>query len=43
MKKKLKAEQLSPRIKRLRGIIKVEKPIDYKKVLTEELLKKYEK
>ncbi len=37
----LKAEELSPRIKRLRGIIKIEKELDYKEILTEELKKKY--
>ncbi len=40
-KRQIKANQLSPRIKRLRGIIKVEKDFDYKETLTEELSKKY--
>jgi len=40
-KRKIKPDQLSPRVKRLRGILKVEKDIDYKKVLVEELGKKY--
>lgn len=39
----IKPEELSPRIQRLRGIIKTDEPIDYKKVLAEELAKKYEK
>ena len=39
----IKPEQLSPRIQRLRGIIKTDEPIDFKKVLAEELTKKYEK
>jgi hypothetical protein len=34
-------KELSPRIQRLRGIIKVDSDFDYKKVLTEELSKKY--
>ncbi len=33
--------QLSPRVRRLRGIISVEEDFDYKKVLVEELSKKY--
>jgi hypothetical protein len=36
-------EELSPRIKRLRGIIKVESGKDYKAILEEELTKKYGK
>jgi len=39
----LKSEELSPRIKRLRGIIKADKELNYKQILTEELLKKYGK
>ncbi len=39
----LKTNKLSPRVKRLRGIIKSEKDLDYKQMLTEELLKKYGK
>ena len=34
-------EQLSPRVRRLRGIIKSTEIIDPKKILTEELMKKY--
>ena len=40
-KRIIKADELSPRVKRLRGIIKVEEDLDYKKILTEELIKKY--
>jgi len=39
----IKSKDLSPRIKRLRGIIKTEGELDYKQILTEELLKKYGK
>lgn len=39
----IKSEDLSPRVQRLRGIIKVDKDLDYKQILTEELLKKYGK
>ncbi len=39
-KRKIKPEQLSPRIQRLRGILKVDDQIDYKQILTEELSKK---
>lgn len=39
--RKIKPSQLSPRVNRLRGILKVDKDFDYKKVLTEELSKKY--
>lgn len=34
-------EELSYKVKKLRGIIKTDKAIDYKKDLTEELSKKY--
>jgi len=33
--------QLSPNVRKLRGIIKTNETIDYKKILTEELSKKY--
>lgn len=33
--------QLSPKVKKLRGILKSDSPIEYKQVLTEELSKKY--
>ena len=38
----IKPDDLSPRVQRLRGIIKIEEDLDYKQVLTEELLKKYD-
>ena len=38
----LSENQLSPRVKKLRGIIKSENDLDYKKLLTEELSKKYD-
>lgn len=37
----IKPEQLSPRIRRLRGIIKASEKLDSKQILTEELSKKY--
>ncbi len=37
----IKPDELSPRVKRLRGIIKSETELDYKDILTEELMKKY--
>ncbi len=40
-KRQIKPNQLSPRVKRLRGILKVDKDFNYKEVLTEELSKKY--
>ena len=36
-----KSETLSPRVKRLRGILKVRSDFDYKKILDEERIKKY--
>ena len=39
-RKRMKKKQLSPRVKKLRGIIKVEDNVDYKQILTEELSKK---
>ena len=41
-KRKIKSENLSPRVSRLRGILKVDKDFDYKKVLEEEIAKKYD-
>ncbi|WP_194767898.1 DUF6364 family protein [Tamlana sp. I1] len=38
---KLKEKELSPKVRKLRGIIKSENDLDYKKILTEELSKKY--
>lgn len=40
-RRQIKPEQLSPRIRRLRGIIKSDEKINQKQVLTEELNKKY--
>lgn len=40
-RRKIKPKELSPRIRRLRGIIKTAEKIDYKTILTEELSKKY--
>ena len=40
-RKRMKKKQLSPRVKKLRGIIKVEDNVYYKQILTEELSKKY--
>lgn len=37
----IKEKQLSPKVRKLRGIIKVDDNFDYKKILTEELSKKY--
>lgn len=34
-------EEYTPRVKRLKGILKTDKPIDYKKIIEEERLKKY--
>lgn len=39
----IKPNELSPRVVRLRGIIKVDEEVDDKEILTEELLKKYGK
>lgn len=38
---KIKENQLSPRVRKLRGIIKTDENLDYKQLLTEELSKKY--
>ena len=40
-RRQIKPEQLSPRIQRLRGIIKTGKKFNHKQILTEELSKKY--
>ncbi len=37
----IKENQLSPKVRKLRGIIKTDKDIDYNQILTEELSKKY--
>ena len=39
---KIKDKQLSPKVRKLRGIIKVDDNFDYRKILTEGLSKKYE-
>lgn len=36
-----KTDELSPRVKKLRGIVKVKSDFDYKKILDEERIKKY--
>ena len=38
---KIKEKQLSPKVRKLRGIIKTEEELDYKQIVTEELSKKY--
>jgi hypothetical protein len=38
---KTKEKELSPKVRKLRGILKVNKDFDYKEILTEELSKKY--
>lgn len=40
-RKQIKEKQLSPRVKKLRGIIKTDTSFNYKQILTEELAKKY--
>ncbi len=40
-KRTFNEEQLSPKVQKLRGIIKAESDTDYKEILTEELSKKY--
>lgn len=40
-RKKMNSERLSPRVKKLRGIIKFEEDFDYKQILTDELSKKH--
>lgn len=40
-RRKINPEQLTPRIQRLRGVIKTDVELDSKKILTEELSKKY--
>jgi len=38
---KVKEKQLSTKVRKLRGIIKIDNKLDYKQILTEELSKKY--
>ncbi len=40
-RREIKEKQLSPKVRKLRGIIKIDQKIDYKQILTEELSKKY--
>ena len=40
-RRKIEEKELSPKIRKLRGIIKIEKNFDYKQIVTEELSKKY--
>lgn len=40
-KRMTKPTQLSPRVRKLRGVLKVDGPLDYKEILTQELSKKY--
>jgi len=40
-RKKIKEKQLSPKVRKLKGIIKTDDNLDYKQILTEELSKKY--
>jgi len=40
-RRELKPKELSPRIQRLRGIIKTKEKLDYKQILEEELAKKH--
>ncbi len=40
-KRKVNEKELSPKVRKLRGIIKTESNINYKEILTEELSKKY--
>lgn len=40
-RKKIEEKQLSPRVRKLRGIINTKENFDYKQILTEELSKKY--
>ncbi|MFV0345575.1 MAG: hypothetical protein ACK5IQ_04925 [Bacteroidales bacterium] len=39
---KIKEKALSPKVQKLRGIIKPDNSLDYKQILTEELSKKYD-
>jgi hypothetical protein len=38
---KINANQLSPKVRKLRGIIKVDEKLNYNEILTEELSRKY--
>jgi hypothetical protein len=41
-RREINEKQLSPKVRKLRGIIKIDQKIDYKQTLTEELSKKYD-
>lgn len=38
----IKEKQLSPKVRKLKGILKTDSNLDYKQILTEELSKKYD-
>lgn len=40
-RQKIKERQLSPKVRKLRGIIKTDENFDYKQILADELSKKY--
>jgi hypothetical protein len=40
-RRKIKPKQISPKVRKLRGIINASENFDYKQILTEELSKKY--
>ncbi|MBS9766652.1 MAG: hypothetical protein KGV44_03810 [Flavobacteriaceae bacterium] len=40
-RREIKPKELSPKVKKLRGILKTEENFNYKKTLTEELSQKY--
>lgn len=40
-RRKIKPKQISPKVRKLRGIINTDENFDYKQILTEELSKKY--
>jgi hypothetical protein len=41
-RREIKEKHLSPKVRKLRGIIKIDQNMDYKQILTEELSKKYD-
>lgn len=40
-RRKIEKKQLSPKVRKLRGILKNDEDLNYKEILTEELSKKY--
>lgn len=40
-RREIKPEELSPRVQRLRGIMKINKKLNHQQIVTEELSKKY--